>query len=155
MARSLWIRLGFLFLVAGLLILTACGQSEESGGDQDSSRQKKEGHGGHGQDGEMAVKLRVELKTDPEKVKAGSAVTLQARITEQGEPVNDADRVSFEVWPAGEDKATHKKLKTKRTAPGVYSAETTFDKSGKVKVMYHVTARGVHEMKSQSVTVQP
>ena len=50
--------------------------------------------------GEMPVEVMVEIQT-AEQVAVGETIQLSAKVTQKGEPVNDADEVKFEVWESG------------------------------------------------------
>ncbi|SDX39057.1 YtkA-like [Marininema mesophilum] len=146
MVRSEWKRWGTLCLIAtGLLLLTACGSAQDTK-EKDQSKDQKQM--------KQDNKLQVDLMTNPEKIKAGKPAQVHAMIMQKGKPVNDADRVRFDIWPKGED-GKKESLKTKRMDDGMYVAKKTFKKAGKYEVMYHVTARGAHAMDSKTITVRP
>ena len=75
----------FLTLVATAVLAVGCGAEEEV--DTLDS-------------GVMPVEIIVEVLT-PEKLNAGEATTLEVKVTQGGEVVNDADSVEFEVWESG------------------------------------------------------
>ncbi|WP_217895881.1 FixH family protein [Marininema halotolerans] len=98
--------------------------------------------------------VKVDLMTNPTTIQVEKTVEIHAMISQKGKPVNDADKVRFEIWPKGDDDKKES-LKTKRMGDGMYVAEKTFKQTGEYEVMYHVTARGGHVMDSQTITVRP
>ena len=101
--------------------------------------------------GEVPVEVIVELLT-PEKLNAGEATTLEVKLTQGGEVVNDADSVEFEVWESGlRDEG--KMIEGESKGDGVYTAEYTFDHDGVYYMYAHTTARGMHVMPKQQFIV--
>ncbi|SDM85354.1 Cytochrome oxidase Cu insertion factor, SCO1/SenC/PrrC family [Fictibacillus solisalsi] len=78
--------------------------------------------------------------------------TIKAAVSQNGEPVNDADEVLFELWRSAEKR--HKKIEIKEAENGVYSLKTHNLKPGKYMVISHVTARGMHTMPKKEFMVQ-
>ncbi|MCL6625593.1 FixH family protein [Alicyclobacillus shizuokensis] len=98
---------------------------------------------------------KVKLHLDgPDGLSHGQPVTISVRVTQNGQPVNDADMVEFELWQQGAPAFKHHFLTAKRTGDGVYSAVFHFPAAGPWQVMYHVTARGTHVMEPTRVTVK-
>lgn len=101
--------------------------------------------------GEVPVEVIVEVLT-PEKLNVGEATTLEVKVTQGGEVVNDADSVDFEVWESGlRDEGTM--IDGEFTEDGVYTAEYTFDHDGVYYMYAHTTARGMHVMPKQQFIV--
>ena len=101
--------------------------------------------------GEVPVEIIVEVLT-PEKLNVGEATTLEVKVTQSGEAVNDADSVDFEVWESGlRDEGTM--IDGEFTEDGVYTAEYTFDHDGIYYMYAHTTARGMHVMPKQQFIV--
>ena len=101
--------------------------------------------------GEVPVEVIVEVLT-PEKLNAGEAVTLEVKVTQGDEVVNDAESVDFEVWESGlREEGTM--LDGELTEDGVYTAEYTFDHDGVYYMYAHTTARGMHVMPKQQFIV--
>lgn len=101
--------------------------------------------------GEVPVEVIVEVLT-PEKLNAGEATTLEVKVTQGGEVVNDADSVDFEVWESGlREEGTM--LDGELTEDGVYAAQYTFDRDGVYYMYAHTTARGMHVMPKQQFIV--
>ena len=101
--------------------------------------------------GEVPVEVIVEVLT-PEKLNAGEATTLEVKVTQGGEVVNDADGVDFEVWESG-FRQEGTMLDGELTEDGVYAAEYTFDHDGVYYMYAHTTARGMHVMPKQQFIV--
>ncbi|MGM7700597.1 FixH family protein [Pseudalkalibacillus sp. Hm43] len=137
----------FLPMFVLMLVLAACGdQGNHDGHSEDES------HGEHGEDmgGSMEA---LEVKLDgPEEVKQGDSVTFKAMVTQGEEHVADADEVMFEIWKEGA-KDESKMIEASNEGGGMYSIETTFDEEGTFFVQSHVTARSMHTMPKQQVTV--
>ncbi|MBD7945563.1 FixH family protein [Psychrobacillus sp. Sa2BUA9] len=93
----------------------------------------------------------VEIQT-PEKLQVGEEVVLSAKVTQSKEAVNDADSVEFEVWESGLRKEGHM-VEGTLTEDGVYEANFTFDHDGVYYMFAHTTARGLHVMPKQELTV--
>ena len=101
--------------------------------------------------GEVPVEIIVEVLTS-EKLNVGEATTLEVKVTQGGEVVNDADSVDFEVWESGlRDEGTM--IDGEFTEDGVYTAEYTFDHDGVYYMYAHTTARGMHVMPKQQFIV--
>jgi hypothetical protein len=103
------------------------------------------------QQSENTAIITVDLSYQPQQIKVGEETTLQALVKQGEELVADAQDVQFEVWKDGQQK--HDMVVAESKGKGVYSAVKQFQDSGKYHVMYHVTARGMHSMKQQDVTV--
>lgn len=96
------------------------------------------------------VEVVVEILT-PEKLAVNEKVELQAKVTQKNEAVNDAE-LKFEVWESGfRDKG--QMIEGKLDNDGVYKAEFTFDHDGVYYMYAHTTARGMHVMPKQKLTV--
>jgi hypothetical protein len=67
--------------------------------------------------------------------------------------VQDADGVKYELWEEGEDQ--HEMITASKTKDGSYSSPYTFTKPGKYYVIYHVDARGFHDMKKNELVILP
>lgn len=98
--------------------------------------------------------IKVELSWNPEEVTAGTAVSFKAVVTQDGEPVDDAREVMFEVNEAA-DKTKKVEIKGESDGEGAYVAEHTFEEAGEFSVTSHVTARTQHSMPSKKLMVAP
>ncbi|WP_240452204.1 FixH family protein [Virgibacillus sp. YIM 98842] len=99
---------------------------------------------------ELAV-LEVDLQVN-DSIEAGETLDLLAEVTYGDEIVTDADEVEYEIWEKGEKDDSYF-LEADNHEDGTYTAETTFDKDGIYHVQVHVTARDMHTMPEQEVTV--
>jgi len=127
----------FLTLAMAAILAVGCGAEDDSVDTLSS--------------GEIPVEVIVEVLT-PEKLNVGEATTLEVKVTQGGEVVNDADSVDFEVWESGlRDEGTM--IDGEFTEDGVYTAEYTFDHDGVYYMYAHTTARGMHVMPKQQFIV--
>lgn len=127
--------------------------------------------------------IEVEFFTDPSTdIKVGEEVQLLIEVTQEGELVDDAHPVRFEIWHEAEDDAStehgnhtsghgnghghghqdmkdwetpHQMLDGEHIEGGTYGLSYVFEKEGTYFVMYHVDARGYHAMTRHEVIVQP
>src|SRR5699024_8322134 len=95
--------------------------------------------------------LEVDLQVN-DSIEAGETLDLLAEVTYGDEIVTDADEVEYEIWEKGEKDDSYF-LEADNHEDGTYTAETTFDKDGIYHVQVHVTARDMHTMPEQEVTV--
>ncbi|MGG6311045.1 FixH family protein [Paenibacillus macerans] len=98
--------------------------------------------------------IKVVLEVMPTTVPSGSPVTFTAKVTHQGENVDDAQEVMFEFWNIADETAEHSKVKVKSAGDGTYVLEHKFDEPGTYEVISHVTARDQHSMPSKPFTVE-
>lgn len=154
-----------------LLFLSACGANGEGEGDAHLPE----------------APIEVTFGTEPDAPHpAGQPITLYVKVMQEGEPVDDAEEVRFEIWRADEEgekggdapsqadsgdqhgshgqgdhhqgqeshsqgdmahyQSDHPFYDATHTGDGVYTYEHVFDEPGRYYVMYHVTARGYHDM---------
>lgn len=99
----------------------------------------------------MAEPIIVELSLTPESIKAGEKVLIEAKVTQAGSPVEDANEVEFEVTLEGG--GVQAKVPVKHDQGGVYKMEKTFDEAGTYRIVSHVTARGQHSMPLKELKV--
>lgn len=88
--------------------------------------------------------LEVVLSVNPEKAEPNKPVLFEAKVTQGGEAVKDADEVVFEIWRAKDDK--HEKVEIKHAENGIYRLEKSFTDEGTYYIISHVTARDMHNM---------
>ena len=120
--------------------LVACGQNEENNSNDTENNQTSE-----------PVALKVALDT-PETANKGEELTLTASVTQGEEAVDDADEVIFEIWKEG-DKDNSEMLEATHEGDGTYSVTKTFEQDGTYFVQSHVTARDLHTMPKNKLTV--
>jgi YtkA-like len=126
-------KLGFvLLLISGLLL--GCSANN------DETEDAKDIH---------PIEVTIEL---PEKGDVNEEIELKAIVTQNKEKVADADEVMFEVWEDGKkDESTM--VEGTNNEDGTYTAPYTFDRDGVFVVQAHVTARGMHNMPKQTITI--
>ncbi|WP_025027022.1 FixH family protein [Caldalkalibacillus mannanilyticus] len=117
--------------------------------------------------------IMVDFGTNPkEDIYVNDSVEVFVTVTQDGEPVVDAEEVTFEIWHEKEEiieqdehqENHHKSMEEYTTdhdmieAPmkeaGLYSIHYSFEEEGTYYVMYHVTARGFHTMKKYELQVK-
>lgn len=136
MMRQKMKQIGMATGLIGLFILGACGAEEANNATETVQSMEP---------------VEAELNV-PATVEKGEAVTLSVRVTQDGEGVDDADEIKFEVWKNGA-KEESEMMKASLTEDGVYETETTFADEAVYTVQVHVTARAMHTMPTMNVTV--
>ncbi|XJZ25840.1 FixH family protein [Bacillota bacterium Lsc_1132] len=118
-------KFNFILLALLLVILTSCNQ-----------RTEKKDH--------VPEMLNVDLSVQPAKGQVNQPVIFEAKVTQGAEQVNDADKVTFEIWRSKDPK--HEKINIKNPKNGIYRLEKSFGQEGTYYIISHVTARGLHNM---------
>lgn len=130
-------KLGILmFTACFVFLLTACG-SEDNNDNTNSSEEMKP--------------IEVNILTVPETLNPEEISTIQAKVTQGSEQVDDAEEVEFELWKKGSD--DHEKIEAEKQGNGLYSIQHTFEEKGFYYVIAHVTARGMHNMPQKKLNV--
>ena len=131
-------KLNNIFVVFAILmmILTAC----NSGTNNNEN----------GQVNEMPQMVEVEILI-PENIQPNEEVTIQARVTQGDEMVDDASEVMFEVWQKGQEE-DHDMIEGINDGDGIYSFKKSFEE-GFYFVVAHTTARDLHVMPREEFTV--
>jgi len=96
------------------------------------------------QKNEVPDLVEVELTITPEQGEANQPVTMEAKVTQGGEAVTDADEVVFEIWRSKDE--NHEKIKVEHAENGIYRLEKSFPQNGTYYIISHVTARDMHTM---------
>ncbi|WP_066303859.1 FixH family protein [Bacillus sp. FJAT-29814] len=129
----------FLFLIISIIIvLSGCGTSQ-------SDSQTGSGSG------EAPQLIEVSIHT-PEANNVNEEVTLTATVTQGNESVEDADEVKFEIRKVGQEES--EMIEANHQGKGIYEIKKTFTEDGKYVVTAHVTARKMHNMPSQQISVE-
>ncbi|PSL30639.1 YtkA-like protein [Planomicrobium soli] len=125
----------FAWLGLSVLLLGACGtkEAETSGA------------------GNTLEEVVVDFNTG-QSAEAGEKVALSVTVTQGDETVEDADEVVYEVWESGH-RSDGEMIAAKHTTDGVYEAETVFEEEGLYYMQAHTTARRLHAMPKQEITV--
>ncbi|WP_214703616.1 MULTISPECIES: FixH family protein [unclassified Exiguobacterium] len=134
--KKMMTRFGVVFGLFGLFILGACGTEKEA--ESAAVPQSME-----------PVEAELTVAATAEK---GETVPLSVHVTQEGQPVDDADEIKFEVWK-NDAKEESDMIKATLTKDGVYEAEATFAEEAVYTVQVHVTARSMHTMPTTNVTV--
>lgn len=118
------------------MVLTGCGAEEAS-------------HTNHEETTFQEIVVQIQT---PEQLPVGEEVALAAKVSQGEKAVDDADKVEFEVWESGlRDEG--KMIEGTLTKDGVYEANYTFNHDGVYYMFAHTTARGLHTMPKQKLTV--
>jgi len=128
MKKMMWLGLPF-------LLLAGCGSEEaDSAGT-----------------GEMIEEVMVEFNTE-QQADPAEEVLLSVTLSQGDEAVEDASEVVYEVWESG-DRDNSEMITAEHTEDGTYEAETSFGEEGLYYMQAHTTARGMHVMPKQEITV--
>ena len=138
MMKKMMTRFGVVFGLIGLFALGACGTEKEA--ESATVPQSME---------PVEAELTVAATAEKEET-----VPLSVKVTQDGQPVDDADEIKFEVWK-NSAKEESDMIKATLTKDGVYEAETTFAEEAVYTVQVHVTARSMHTMPTTNVTGSP
>jgi hypothetical protein len=130
----------FVLLLILSIGLAACNGNGETSDDGDTADAEEE----------LAV-LEVDLQVN-ESAEVGETLEMLAEVTFGDETVTDADQADFEIWEKG-NKDDSYFIEGVNNEDGTYTAETSFDDDGIYHVQIHVTARDMHTMPEQEVTV--
>ncbi|MCM3783885.1 FixH family protein [Neobacillus mesonae] len=95
--------------------------------------------------------IKVELSVSSAEVSTEETVHIKAFVTQQGDPVDDADEVRIEIATAD---GIGMEFEAEHEGEGVYVFDYQFNSAGEYKVISHVTARGLHSMPSAEIVVQ-
>ncbi|WP_180954812.1 FixH family protein [Bacillus sp. V3-13] len=125
-------------MLFAMLLLAGCGTSDEAPG--------KNGNGD-----EMPALIEAELKV-PEKAETPGEVELSVVVTQDGEAVEDANEVKFEIW-RDSDKDSSELIPAEHQGKGKYTATKMFSEEGNYTVQVHVTARSMHTMPKQQIQI--
>jgi hypothetical protein len=124
----------FVLLMSVLFIISGCAKEEQKTNNENKPPEL----------------IEVTIKT-PKTVKLNEEVNLEASVMQGKEKVKDADEVKFEIRKT--QAADSEMIEGKHQRDGVYSAKTTFKENGVYIVTAHVTARDMHSMPNQKITV--
>lgn len=99
----------------------------------------------------MVDPILVDLTLNSEKVSVGEKVLIQAKVTQAGEPVEDASKVEFEITREGGGMQVT--VPIQHAEDGNYELNKSFNEPGTYRIVSHVTARGQHSMPLKELTV--
>lgn len=95
--------------------------------------------------------LEVNLTVNPDKVEIAEKVLFEAAVSFGGKPVENADKVNFEIWRSKSE--NHEKIEIEHAEDGIYRLEKSFDEEGTYYIYAHVTAEGMHNMPKKGFTI--
>jgi hypothetical protein len=98
------------------------------------------------------IDVGISTEPSPDQLMPHEPVTIQAKVTLNGEEVNDADEVMFEIWQDGKQDQSEKVAGTP-IQNGLYTTEQTFHEPGVYYVVSHVTLREMHNMPKLKLVV--
>lgn len=122
------------FILILALMLTACSDNGS----------------GHHEELVMEDPIKVELVLSSDAAAAGEKITMKAKVTQSGKPVEDAEKVEFELRLEGGENET---IPVQHTGGGIYELEKVMKLPGKYRVISHVTARGQHSMPMKELNI--
>lgn len=100
---------------------------------------------------EVQQMVEVELEI-PSELAIKEDTILQATISQDGSPVDDADVVDFEIWLAN-NREESVWISAEQAEEGQYEVTYEFPKDGVYFIQTHVTARDLHVMPVEEVEV--
>ncbi|MFD1774528.1 FixH family protein [Paenibacillus rhizophilus] len=104
---------------------------------------------------EMSMEpIKVELTWSPAEAAVHQEITFEARITQGGDVVYDANEVLFEVVNTA-DPSKKLELTGQPDGEGKYTAVGALEEAGTYSVTSHATARTQHSMPTKPLTVKP
>ncbi|MFB4164447.1 FixH family protein [Alteribacillus sp. JSM 102045] len=121
-----------------IFLLAACGQTNEN---QEQS--------GDNSDSPEPIEVEIDMENEAE---AEEEIKIGAHVTQGEETVTDANEVLFEIWKEGE-KEDSEEIMAEEPANNTYFIKQSFEEDGIYHVTAHVTARGMHSMPTEEITV--
>ncbi|RUT36596.1 hypothetical protein EJP77_02865 [Paenibacillus zeisoli] len=94
----------------------------------------------------MPQPIEVKLTVTPTSVKVNEKMSFEAKVTQGGSNVDQAQEVTFEFWKDGSEK--HSKVTVTSAGDGKYVMVKSFSEAGSYHVISHVTADSQHSMPS-------
>ncbi len=105
----------------------------------------------HKETEDVHEQIEVKLKTISE-LEVNKEIVIQALITQNETPVSDADEVVFEIWQHGKPDS-YQSLTGIAKGEGIYEIAWNANEPGVYYILYHVTAKGMHQMKQNQFVV--
>ncbi|MBA9084078.1 hypothetical protein FHR92_000532 [Fontibacillus solani] len=136
-----WFTVSLVILL--VFIVNGCGKSGNTSG-----------HSTYNGGDTVPQPIEVHLQVNPIEAKAGETVKFEAKVTHQGDHVDDAKEVMFEFWKDGDAEDKHQKVTVDSSGDGMYVLEQAFEQAGTYHVISHVTAKDQHSMPSTEFTVK-
>ncbi|MCA0971883.1 FixH family protein [Halobacillus litoralis] len=129
-----------------ILFISACGSSAS---EEDSTSHGDESEGTE----EVAPIPEVEVGFEEDPLPVNEATTIQATVTQGGEPVEDAEYVDFEIWNEADGEEASTTIESEHVGDGVYQIEYTFEKAGSYQLYAHTQVADLHTMPKESFQV--
>ncbi|WP_347861341.1 FixH family protein [Salimicrobium sp. PL1-032A] len=130
-----------------IVLLASCGSSDSG---ENSSSKAAEGK----QEEMAAAPVNVEVELPEEPLPAEENVDIFANVTQDEEPVNDAEYVEFEIWYTEDGQESSEKIQAVQSGEGSYTIQYNFPESGSYQIIAHTQARGMHTMPQNEVIVE-
>ncbi|RWZ58188.1 hypothetical protein EQV77_10430 [Halobacillus fulvus] len=130
-----------IFSILIVLVLGACSSADDTTS------------GAENEDYEVASLPEVEVSFAEEPLPVQEEIMIQAKVTQDGKAVEDAEYVKFEIWneAGGEDSSVT--VETEHVGDGVYEAAYTFESDGIYQMYAHTQVGDVHNMPKTEITV--
>ncbi|AKG05107.1 hypothetical protein AAV35_010130 [Salimicrobium jeotgali] len=132
----------FLLLI---ITLAACGSASSEKESTDSEKKEDE---------MAAAPVEVEVSFEPHPLTAAENADITATVTQNAEPVNDAEYVEFEIWKTDQGQESSETIQAVQSEEGKYTTQYSFSEAGSYQVIAHTQARGLHTMPQNEVTVE-
>lgn len=97
--------------------------------------------------------LQVEIGIERSTAKVNENIIFEAKVTQGGEPVEDAKEVEFEFGREGDEDTEIIQVEDQEN--GIYRLEKAFSEAGIYTITTHVTARDMHSMPSEEFEITP
>ncbi len=123
-----------LVVIIAIMALTACGSDNK----KDTEEKTLE---------DLKVEFNL-LQT----AEVGQTVPLEANVTSNGDPITDAEEMTFEYWNVNDEENTTN-VESTNQEDGTYTAEVIFNEPGTYEIYAHTTAGGLHTMPKKSITI--
>lgn len=131
-----------ILLIILLLVVSACSANNA---EQDSSSAEE--------NNEAAEVPEVQVEFEHAPLPVNEETTIQATVTQGGEPVPDAEYVKFEIWHDEDGQDASETIQAKHKEGGVYTITHNFSKEGTYQVIAHTQVDDLHTMPQNEVTV--
>ena len=138
--------LSFMLLLS--VIATACGTSSNE--QETTQGSEEEGKSTEEQAPEIPT-VDVTFESDPLPVE--EETTIQATVTQGGDPVEDAEYVDFEIWNKQDGKENSTTVESEHIGDGVYEITHTFEKAGMYEMFAHTQVGDLHTMPKNTIQV--
>ncbi len=101
---------------------------------------------------EIPERIKADLTVHPKALEPGQPVTLEVKVFQGENMIDDADEVVFEIWKSGH-KEKAERFEAIFMENGRYALEQTIEEEGVYYVTCHVTVGGLQMMPTEMVIV--